>query len=208
AELAVEVRTAVREHFQRLPKFIVNKLKRARLFTDDILPVEDDESSDGDKQKDKMSFKKGQSIPVTNTRGILTSNTTPFNNADHSFNDYRSIIYESKSKKRSRVKGDEVDSKEFWHKPGVDFFVEWITDPCSHEKLSNPRPIAAQRLIDLYDELANLVNKKYSVHWGRDTVKSKIQYAKKKYDKARTLATLTGAGDTDIETLRSQMILH
>jgi hypothetical protein len=97
------------------------------------------------------------------------------------------------------------DSKGFWNKPGMDMFIRWVTDPYTYKRLSNPRPVIGQRAVDIYLELANSVNIKHRTNWDADTVKSKLQYARKKYDAARHLAMSSSESDTDEETLFSKV---
>ncbi|KAF9943833.1 hypothetical protein BGZ65_000157, partial [Modicella reniformis] len=79
--------------------------------------------------------------------------------------------------------------------------------PEIQEKLKNPRPIHGQRAVDLYEALAKSINAKYiNANWDKDTVKSKLQYTKKKYDKAKAIVTSTGQGNTETETLESQLL--
>ncbi|KAF9183258.1 hypothetical protein BGZ51_004147 [Haplosporangium sp. Z 767] len=96
--------------------------------------------------------------------------------------------------------------KSFWTSPGMDVFIDWVTDPHNHEKLNRKRSISGQKTSGIHDEIAKYVNGIKGTTWDRGTVKSKIQYTKKKYDAARALSTATGAEDTDKEELRSKML--
>lgn len=96
--------------------------------------------------------------------------------------------------------------KGFWEIPGMEAFLDWMTDPDNHQRLIKPRPISGQRACDIHAEIAKYVNSKHGTNWDKDIVKGRIQYTKKKYDKARTEMTATGAGDTETETLRERVL--
>ncbi|KAF9398062.1 hypothetical protein BGX21_008213 [Mortierella sp. AD011] len=87
----------------------------------------------------------------------------------------------------------------------MDSFVDWLTDPDNHMRLNNPRPTSGKKPRDLYQEIADYVNGIHDTDWTHETVKAKIQYAKKKYGEATTIIKKTGEGDTDKETLREKI---
>ncbi|KAF9373790.1 hypothetical protein BGX21_004322 [Mortierella sp. AD011] len=84
--------------------------------------------------------------------------------------------------------------------------VDWLTDYENHKRLNNPRPVSGSKPIDLQREIAVHVNALNGTEWDEGHVKSKIQYARKKYQDAKTLANSTGEGDTDKTTLRKRML--
>ncbi|KAF9383876.1 hypothetical protein CPB97_006156 [Podila verticillata] len=106
---------------------------------------------------------------------------------------------------------DEKDEKvdKYWTGIGMNLFVPWMLDPETHEKLRNPHPISGCKQVNLFDELAKSVNEKHRFEgvdkWTSATVKSKVQYFKKKFDKARSIMTSTGEGNTGTEPLESKV---
>ncbi|KAF9154798.1 hypothetical protein BGX20_004588, partial [Mortierella sp. AD010] len=96
--------------------------------------------------------------------------------------------------------------KAFWTAPGMSTLVDWLTDYENHKRLNNPRPVSGSKPIDLQREIAVHVNALNGTEWDEGHVKSKIQYARKKYQDAKTLANSTGEGDTDKTTLRKRML--
>ncbi|KAG0303360.1 hypothetical protein BGZ98_006763, partial [Dissophora globulifera] len=105
-----------------------------------------------------------------------------------------------------RISSKEDGMSKFWSTPGMDTFVDWVTDPDNHARLYAHQPLAGNRPIDIHKEIAELVNKKHGTTWDTVAVKSKIAYSRKKYDAARRLAEATGVGDTDETTLRDAML--
>ncbi|KAF9116772.1 hypothetical protein BGX27_011086 [Mortierella sp. AM989] len=102
------------------------------------------------------------------------------------------------SRSKPKTATSKSDSKQkFWNAPGMDMFVEWATDPEIYEKLINPRPVSGQRAIDLYVEIAKKVNAQHGTKWDKKAIKSKLQYAKSKYDAARKIVLETGSGDKE-----------
>ncbi|KAF9425814.1 hypothetical protein BGZ76_003060 [Entomortierella beljakovae] len=98
-------------------------------------------------------------------------------------------------------------SKTFWNSKGMDAFVDWVTDPENHQRLNNPRPTSGKRASDIHLEIADYINSLHDdLKWTAENVKSKIQYAKKKYAEARALSNSTGEGDTDEATLRERIL--
>ncbi|KAF9157543.1 hypothetical protein BGX20_003850 [Mortierella sp. AD010] len=95
--------------------------------------------------------------------------------------------------------------KSFWLSPEIDALVDWITDPDNYEKLNKKKPISGQKVSDIHAEIADYINSICQSGWDKHIVKSKIEYAKKKYDQARAISQRTGAGDTEQETLREQI---
>ncbi|KAF9990035.1 hypothetical protein BGZ80_005889 [Entomortierella chlamydospora] len=99
------------------------------------------------------------------------------------------------------------DSKQkFWNAPGMDMFIEWATDSDINEKLINPRPVPGQRAVDLYDEIAAKVNAKHGTKWDRKAIKSKLQYAKAKYDAAKKIARSLGDGEDESDKSLKEQI--
>lgn len=95
----------------------------------------------------------------------------------------------------------------FWCSEGMGAFVDWITDPHNHEKLNKVRTVSGQKKTDIYEQIAEYVNGIAGTDWNQKIVKSKIDYAKKKYDAARDLAKTTGGGSTEnLAELRKQML--
>ncbi|KAF9401754.1 hypothetical protein BGX21_000751 [Mortierella sp. AD011] len=78
----------------------------------------------------------------------------------------------------------------------MDTFVDWLTDPDNHMRLNNPRSIPGKKQGDLYQEIADQVNNIHDTDWTLETVKSKIQYTKKKYGEATTILEAS-QGNTD-----------
>ncbi|KAF9092684.1 hypothetical protein BGX27_001755 [Mortierella sp. AM989] len=98
---------------------------------------------------------------------------------------------------RTRPETINVEKRSFWKGKGMDAFVDWMTDPENHQRLNNPLPLPGRRACDVHQEIANYVNSLHSdLKWTVDNVKSKIQYAKKKYVEARAIINST---DGDIE---------
>ncbi|KAI7821031.1 hypothetical protein BC939DRAFT_211372 [Gamsiella multidivaricata] len=85
--------------------------------------------------------------------------------------------------------------KSFWTTAGMDTFIDWITDPHSHQRLHAKNPIAGQKAKDVHTELANLVNKKHGTAWDYNQIKSKLAYVRSKYREACKLSS-TGEGNT------------
>ncbi|KAF9108900.1 hypothetical protein BGX27_008186 [Mortierella sp. AM989] len=96
------------------------------------------------------------------------------------------------------------DKKTFWNSKGMDAFVDWLTVPDNHMRLSNPRLTSGKKPRDLYLEIANYVNSIHDTDWTHVTVKSKIQYAKKKYEDAISLIKNTGEEGIDKEIIRKK----
>ncbi|KAF9406783.1 hypothetical protein BGZ76_006261, partial [Entomortierella beljakovae] len=104
----------------------------------------------------------------------------------------------------TRTKGN---GRDFWKAPGMDLFVEWMTDPENHAKLSKKRPVSGQKASDLHLVIANYVNGIIGTKWTKEIVKGKIQYTKQKYDEATRLKNITGGGETkDMDDLREKML--
>lgn len=71
----------------------------------------------------------------------------------------------------------------FWDKEGMDSFVDWITNPNNHARLSNP----SQRHY-VHTEIARYINTKHGTNWNSTKVRHKIVYARKKFDRAAQLS--------------------
>ncbi|KAF9152667.1 hypothetical protein DFQ26_000819, partial [Actinomortierella ambigua] len=89
-------------------------------------------------------------------------------------------------------------TRQFWSSPGMDAFVDWMTNPHNYAKFNTKK--TGQKVVAIYDEIANYVSSKQGVAWTREQVKSRIQYCEKKYDSARALTNATGEGDMDETT--------
>ncbi|KAF9211576.1 hypothetical protein BGZ59_007883 [Podila verticillata] len=101
----------------------------------------------------------------------------------------------------------EVDGKGFWNKNGMDVLVDWITEPENHKRYFVKRK-AGVTLGHLQEEIAQLINqrnldsgKETATKWTKSTVKSRMEYLKKKYNLASAELKKTGAGDNDDGTL-------
>ncbi|KAF9997588.1 hypothetical protein BGZ79_008728 [Entomortierella chlamydospora] len=94
----------------------------------------------------------------------------------------------------------------FWKKKGMNVFLDWLLDPINNERLKNPKPIAGHKIGDLHKEIAKYVNDCCGTDWKPQQVKTKIQYAKDKYIKARDIPRKTGGGDTDDQTLKDRVL--
>ncbi|KAK3824286.1 MAG: hypothetical protein J3R72DRAFT_17491 [Linnemannia gamsii] len=81
----------------------------------------------------------------------------------------------------------------FWVQEGMDTFFDWIANPYNHERLHQKNPASGQKLKDIRQEIANVVNNKHIVKWTELQVKSKIAYVKSKYREAAKLNS-TGQG--------------
>ncbi|KAG0269837.1 hypothetical protein DFQ27_001957 [Actinomortierella ambigua] len=95
-------------------------------------------------------------------------------------------------------------TSQFWSSPGMDAFVDWMTNPHNYAKFNNKK--TGKKMVAIYDEIANYVSSKQGVAWTREQVKSKIQYCEEKYDSARALTNATGGGGTDETTLCASML--
>ncbi|KAF9332667.1 hypothetical protein BG006_004437 [Podila minutissima] len=99
----------------------------------------------------------------------------------------------------------EVDTKEatkeleYWRKPDVVAFVDWITDPDMFPRFKDPQGVAGKSKNDIYKEIAAFINATIKPTKPLDylAAKSRFQVIKRKYDKARELLGVTGSGDED-----------
>ncbi|KAG0211047.1 hypothetical protein B0O80DRAFT_497149 [Mortierella sp. GBAus27b] len=116
-------------------------------------------------------------------------------------------VFASKGAVTSKQAVKEKDKKTFFNAEGMDTFVDWITDAENYERLTKKRPISGHKLTDVHDDIAKYVNSLHGTTWDRSTVKSKLQYVKKKYDQARDIMSSTGEGNTDTETLSDRVLI-
>ncbi|KAF9434220.1 hypothetical protein BGZ76_008373 [Entomortierella beljakovae] len=87
----------------------------------------------------------------------------------------------------------------------MDLFVEWMTDPENHAKLSKKLPVSGQKTGDLHLVIANYVNRIHGTKWTKEIVKEKIQHTNQKYDEATRLKNTTGGGETkDMDNQRER----
>lgn len=107
----------------------------------------------------------------------------------------------------------EVDTKEankdleYWKKPDVVAFVDWITDPDLFPRFKDPRGVAGKSKNEIYKEIAAYINATIKPTKPLDylAAKSRYQVIKGKYDKARELLGVTGSGDTEDEALMDKI---
>ncbi|KAF9916194.1 hypothetical protein BX616_004363 [Lobosporangium transversale] len=93
-----------------------------------------------------------------------------------------------------------VDKSSFWTKPGMQQLVAWLTDPDNHRRMNNARPTSGNKPNDLRREIAAYVKKETGVDWTSEQIKSKIQYAKQRYNQAKEAKELmmsTEEGNTE-----------
>jgi hypothetical protein len=99
------------------------------------------------------------------------------------------------------------DSKsKFWSGPGVAELVDWLTDIDNHNLLNAVRPSPGKKPGDIRKKIAEHVNSIAGTSWDESTVKSKIQYARRQYLKAKDTMGSTGEGDSEDGTLRSRIL--
>ncbi|KAF9096228.1 hypothetical protein BGX27_001143 [Mortierella sp. AM989] len=95
----------------------------------------------------------------------------------------------------------------FWTAEGMNAFVDWMTDPHNYEKLKKVRTVAGQTKADIHEQIANHVNGIAGTGWTVKVVKNKIDYAKKKYEQAKELASAAGGSSiANLVELRKQML--
>ncbi|KAG0359183.1 hypothetical protein BGZ54_010076 [Gamsiella multidivaricata] len=99
------------------------------------------------------------------------------------------------------------DSKtHFWRNPGMKALVDWCTDFDNYKRLNTVRPTVGNKPIDVRKETTIFVNKAEGIIWTDVTVKSKLQYVKKRFMEAKTLKRKTaGEGTIGMVTLDSRM---
>ncbi|KAF9287998.1 hypothetical protein BGZ68_000953 [Mortierella alpina] len=106
------------------------------------------------------------------------------------------------------------DSKRppFWSQEGMVPFVDWITTPANHAALLNHRrsstsSSSGETMSQALERLRAYVKEKTGVKWLQSQIRSKLQYARKKYDMARKLGeSRTSLRDTDTAKLRRRML--
>ncbi|KAG0021681.1 hypothetical protein BGZ82_011272, partial [Podila clonocystis] len=107
----------------------------------------------------------------------------------------------------------EVDTKEankeleYWKKPDVVAFVDWITDPDLFPRFKDPRGVAGKSKNEIYKEIAAYINATVKPMKPLDylAAKSRYQVIKGKYDKARELLGVTGSRDTEAGALMDKI---
>ncbi|KAK3813907.1 MAG: hypothetical protein J3Q66DRAFT_345088 [Benniella sp.] len=125
----------------------------------------------------RLSYKSAPSLPVTVNERIAS-------------------LFNQGSKKDEAK--DMKDSKsKFWSGLGVAELVDWLTDIDNHNLLNAVRPSPGKKPGD--------IRKKIAEH-DESTVKSKIQYARKQYLKAKDTMGSTGEGDSEDGKSRSSIL--
>ncbi|KAF9377149.1 hypothetical protein CPC16_011964 [Podila verticillata] len=96
---------------------------------------------------------------------------------------------------------------EYWKKPDVVAFIDWITDPELFPRFKDPRGVAGKSKNEIYKEIATYINATIKPTKPLDylAAKSRYQVIKGKYDKARELLGVTGSGDTEDEALMDKI---
>ncbi|KFH65175.1 hypothetical protein MVEG_08656 [Podila verticillata NRRL 6337] len=80
---------------------------------------------------------------------------------------------------------------EYWKKPDVVAFIDWITDPELFPRFKDPRGVAGKSKNEIYKEIATYINATIKPTKPLDylAAKSRYQVIKGKYDKARELGS-------------------
>ncbi|KAF9190777.1 hypothetical protein BGZ50_009828 [Haplosporangium sp. Z 11] len=98
------------------------------------------------------------------------------------------------------------EKRSFWTAPGMNELVDWLTDFDNHKRLHAVRPVSGQRPVDVRKEISAYIKERCGAEMDEAQIKSKIQYAKKRYQEAKELTERTGEGDTESGTLRERML--
>ncbi|KFH69077.1 hypothetical protein MVEG_05879 [Podila verticillata NRRL 6337] len=106
------------------------------------------------------------------------------------------------------VESSTRNTRSFWSMPGMEAFLDWVTEPHNHDRLNKKRPVSGQRAVDLYGEISKFVFERHKVDWDVKHVKYRMINARRKYDAAKALSEITGGGETrDLDSLRKEMLL-
>ena len=102
---------------------------------------------------------------------------------------------------------DSSKELDYWKKPDVVAFIDWITDPELFPRFKDPRGVAGKSKNEIYKEIAAHINATVKPTKLLDflAVKSRYQVIKGKYDKARELVGVTGSGNTEDEVLMNKV---
>ncbi|GJJ71565.1 hypothetical protein EMPS_03915 [Entomortierella parvispora] len=131
-------------------------------------------------------------LEKTNTRGAVAdklrratsvAHTTDIDDADVVMIDPKKIAKEM----------------DYWHKPDILAFVDWITDPKLYARFKDPRGVAGKSKNEVFKEIATYINATTKPIRPMDynSAKSRFQVIKGKYDKARELMNIPGPGGTE-----------
>ncbi|KAF9200166.1 hypothetical protein BGZ59_003444 [Podila verticillata] len=97
-------------------------------------------------------------------------------------------------------------SSQFWRNPGMKALIDWYTDYDNYKRLNAVRPTPGNKPIDVRKEIAAAVNNAEGTDWTEVTVKSKLQYVRKRYMEAKALkVSSTGEGTIGTVTLDSRV---
>lgn len=132
-----------------------------------------------------------------------TPTPSPLLLAEHSMPPEQSVPPEHQ---RENAASKDPKKQSFWEVLGTSTLVDWLADYDNHKRLNAPRPVSGCKPIDVRKEIAALVNRTHGTEWDESNVKSKIQYAKKKYQDAKAILASTGEGNTDYAILRKRIL--
>ncbi|KAF9946363.1 hypothetical protein BGZ72_000386 [Mortierella alpina] len=93
----------------------------------------------------------------------------------------------------------------FWSQPGMISFVNWVATPENYATMSGKKS-SGQTLGQAVERLRSYIKEQSGVKWLPSQIRSKLQYARKKYDLAADLARTYAALDTEPQKLRYKML--
>ncbi|KAF9582899.1 hypothetical protein BGW38_010608 [Lunasporangiospora selenospora] len=116
----------------------------------------------------------------------------------------------SKNTYQDRNRGQEMPienpssepGSQFWRNPGMKTLIDWYTVYENFKRLNAVRPPQGHKPKEVRVEIAAKVNRKENTTWDEGTVKSKVQYMKKRFAEAKTLKEKkTGEGNIGLATV-------
>ena len=87
---------------------------------------------------------------------------------------------------------------DYWNKPDILAYIDWITNPKLFPRFKDPRGIAGKSKNEIFHEIATYINTVTNPLKPMNymTAKSRFQVIKGKYDKAFEVLKVTGSMDT------------
>ncbi|KAF8961584.1 hypothetical protein BGZ46_001325 [Entomortierella lignicola] len=90
-------------------------------------------------------------------------------------------------------------------------FLDWFLDPVNNERLRSPKSSSSggvhNKVADLHAEIVEYVKERSGTTWEISQVKTKIKYAREKYNRARNLIRKASTqGNIDEQTLRDMVL--